>query len=68
MVDHDCVAYSNTVEIFFTQQDQLQQLSLNVVTTFLQYYTTIVDIQTKVQDIMLRISQDFGQYCEPTTV
>ena len=23
-VDHDCVAYSNTVEIFFAQQDQLQ--------------------------------------------
>ena len=22
--DHDCVAYINTVEIFFTQQDQLQ--------------------------------------------
>ena len=24
MADHDCVAYSNTVEIFFTQRDQLQ--------------------------------------------
>ena len=24
MADHNCIAYSNTVEIFFTQQDQLQ--------------------------------------------
>ena len=24
MVDHDCAAYSNTVEIFFAQQDLLQ--------------------------------------------
>ena len=24
MADHDCIAYSSTVEVFFTQQDQLQ--------------------------------------------
>ena len=24
MADHNCVAYSNTVEIFFAQRDQLQ--------------------------------------------
>ena len=24
LADHDCIAYSNTVEIFFAQQDQLQ--------------------------------------------
>ena len=24
MVDHDCIAYSNTVENFFAQQDQLK--------------------------------------------
>ena len=24
--DHDCIAYINTVEIFFAQQDQLQMV------------------------------------------
>ena len=47
--DNDCKAYSNTVEIFFAQQTYYKQLSLNVMTTLL-WYSTIVDIWTKVQD------------------
>ena len=49
MVDHDCVAYSNTVEIILGQQEQLHTVkSFNVMTTLLYYYS-IVDIWTKVQ-------------------
>ena len=34
--DHDCVAYSSTAEIFFTQQDQLHRVkSFNIMTTLL---------------------------------
>ena len=45
MVDHNCVAYTNTVEIIFTQQIQLHTVkSFNVMPALLQQ-----DIQTKLQ-------------------
>ena len=52
MADHDCVAYSNNVEIFFAQQGPAaKQLShKHCGLHYYSYYTTIVDIQTKVQD------------------
>ena len=53
MADHDCVAYSNTAEIFFAQQDEVNTAkSFNIVVTLLEDIT-ILDIQTKVQVPML---------------
>ena len=49
MVDHDCIAYSNTVEIFFTQQDVLQTVMFKHC-DYITIALAIVDIQTKVQD------------------
>ena len=49
MVDHDCVAYSNTVEIFFTQQDQLQTVKSyhhDYITIVLHYYSGYPDQST----------------------
>ena len=35
MVDHDCIAYSNTVEISLPSETTYKQLSLNIMTTLL---------------------------------
>ena len=46
MADHDCVAYSNTVEIFFTQRDQLQtvkSLCHDYITIVVHYYSGYSD-------------------------
>ena len=46
MADHNCVAYSNTVEIFFTQQDQLQTVKSSChdyITIVLHYYSGYLD-------------------------
>ena len=49
MEDHDCVVYSNTAEIFFTQRDQLHTVkSFNIMTTLL-LYATIVDVWNNAQ-------------------
>ena len=49
MVDHDCIAYSNTVEIFFAQRDQLQtvkSLCRDYITIVLHYYSGYLDQST----------------------
>ena len=49
MADHDCVAYSNTVEIFFAQQDQLQTVKsshCDYITIVLHYNSGYPDQST----------------------
>ena len=49
MVDHDCIAYSNTVEIVFAQQDQLQTVKSqrhDYITIVLHYYSGYLDQST----------------------
>ena len=56
-MDHDCVAYSNTVEIFFTQQDQLQTVKSqhhDYITIVLHYYSGYLD-QCKGSHVMNKL-------------
>ena len=49
MADHDCIAYSNTVEIFFAQQDQLQTVKsyhCDYITIVVHYYSGYLDQST----------------------
>ena len=49
MADHDCVACSNTVEIIFAQQDQLQTVKSechDYITIVLHYYSGYSDQST----------------------
>ena len=49
MADHNCVAYSNTVEIFFPQQDQLQTVKFEChvyISIVLHYYSGYPDQST----------------------
>ena len=49
MADHDCIAYSNTVEIFFTQQDQLQTVMSShhdYISIVVHYYSRYPDQST----------------------
>ena len=49
MVDHNCVAYSNTVEIFFVHRDQLQTVKSyhrDNITIVIHYYSGYLDQST----------------------
>ena len=49
MADHDCVANSNTVELFFAQQDKLQTVKSychDYITIVLHYYCGYWDQST----------------------
>ena len=49
MAEHDCIAYSNTLEIFFAQQDQLQTVKSqrhDYITIVLHYYSGYLDQST----------------------
>ena len=61
-----CVAYSNTVEIFFTQQDQLQTVK-SLHHDYITIVLTIVDIWAKYRIPRYEISWDLRYNCEPTT-
>ena len=48
-MDHDCIAYSNTLEIFFAQQDHLQTVKSechDYITLVLHYYSGYPDQST----------------------
>ena len=73
MADHDCIAYSNTVEIFFTQQDQLQTVKsqhCDHITIVVHYYCGYLDQSTGSHitnksgaEVVLRTN-----YCIPHTI